>query len=75
MNSLCNLCCSRSSKSTQHDLALLPNGDLMVVFRTEAGDGNGHYGPYYLTKVRRLLKDLSLERERPAMNSVSDSCC
>lgn len=33
----------------EHTLALLLNGDIVCVFRTEAGDGNGRYGPYYRT--------------------------
>jgi hypothetical protein len=33
----------------EHTATILPNGDLMTIFRTEAGDGNGRYGPYYST--------------------------
>ena len=33
----------------EHTVALLPNNNLLAVFRTEAGDGNGRYGPYYST--------------------------
>ena len=34
---------------SEHTLTLLPNGNLVCVFRTEAGDGNGRYDPYYRT--------------------------
>jgi len=41
----------RSSEGpNEHDLALLPNGDVMSVIRTGAGDGAGGYAPYYMTK-------------------------
>ena len=33
----------------EHTVTLLANGNILCVFRTEAGDGNGHYGPYYHT--------------------------
>lgn len=33
----------------EHTVTLLPNGDVLCVFRTQAGDGNGRYAPYYST--------------------------
>jgi hypothetical protein len=33
----------------EHTITLLANGNILCVFRTEAGDGNGRYGPYYRT--------------------------
>jgi hypothetical protein len=39
-----------SEGPNEHDIALLPNGDVMSVFRTGAGDGKGQYQPYYMTK-------------------------
>ena len=34
----------------RHTVVLLPNNGLLAVFRTEAGDGDGRYGPYYSTR-------------------------
>ena len=36
----------------EHTLALLPNGEILCVFRTGAGDATGHYYPYYSTRSR-----------------------
>jgi len=40
----------RSSEGpNEHDMALLPNGDVLCVMRTGAGDGRGGYMPFYKT--------------------------
>ena len=35
----------------EHTMVLLGNGSLYTVFRTQAGDGNGRYGPFYSTVI------------------------
>jgi len=39
--------CRSAAGPNEHDLALLPNGDVLCVMRTGAGDGRGGYLPYY----------------------------
>ena len=36
-----------SEGPNEHDIALLPNGSILCVFRTGAGDGRGNYMPFY----------------------------
>jgi hypothetical protein len=38
-----------SEGPNEHDLALLPNGDVLCVMRTGAGDGAGGYLPFFKT--------------------------
>ena len=41
----------------EHTLSLLPNGDLLCVFRTAAGDGNGHCTyPVHPTPLHTLIR-------------------